>query len=150
MLKLNEFRTYIKAIETAIAEITSSETVIDDSQLSKFLQNQKGETHLILGIIPKHKLTGSIDVLKSTDKASILVLQKITRDKENHTKFLDRLTESQTVAKKVTDKLLIDFQDDDRCDFIRYLNTNSLDINPIWGLNSCDGYQIDFTLNTNY
>ena len=150
MLKVNEFREYIIAIKDAITEITVAETVMDDTQLSKFLQTQKGDTHLILGIIPKHNLAGGMDDLKSTDKTSILILEKVTRKNDNHEAFLNRIHQAQAVAQKVIDKLLLDANDDDRCDFIRYLEASSFDINPIWGLNSCDGYQIDFSLKTTF
>jgi hypothetical protein len=150
MLKVNEFRAYITAIKEAIAEITVAETVIDDSQLAKFLQSQKGDTHLILGIIPKHNLSGGFDDLKSTDRTSILILEKVTRNNNSHQDFLDRIHNAQTVTQLVIDKLLLDANDDDRCDFIRYLEPSSFDINPIWGLNSCDGYQIDFSFKTTF
>jgi len=150
MLKVNEFRDYIQSLKDAIAEITVAETVMDDSQLTIFLQKQLGDTHLILGIIPKHKLSGDINSLVSNDKASILVLEKVSRKSEVHSAFLDRINKAQEVAEKVIQKLLFDFQDEDRCDFIRYLIPNSVDINPIWSLNSCDGYQIDFSFNTTF
>lgn len=150
MLKVNEFRAYITAIKEAIAEITVAETVMDDSQLAKFLQSQKGDTHLILGIIPKHNLSGGFDDLRATDTTSILILEKVTRKNNSHQDFLDRIHNAQAVTQKVIDKILYDANDDDRCDFIRYLEPNSLDINPIWGLNSCDGYQIDFYLKTTF
>jgi len=148
MLKLEEFRSYITSIKEAISEITDSETVMDDSQLSKFLQKQKADTYLILGIIAKHKLEGSSDNLRSKDMTTILILEKVNRKKDNHEAFLDRIQKTQVVTEKVIKKLISDFEDEERCDFIRYLIPSSLDINPIWGMNSCDGYEIDFSLQT--
>jgi hypothetical protein len=149
MLAVNDFRTYITAIKTAIAEITASETVIDDSQINKFVEYLDDDVILILGIIPKHNFVGKPENLKSKDITSILVLQKVTRSEQLHSDFLDTIGGLQTVTQKVIDKLMDDYEDENNCNFMRKLILPSFDINPIWGLSSCDGYQIDFSLNTN-
>ncbi|WP_271407464.1 hypothetical protein [Tenacibaculum soleae] len=148
MLNVNEFRNYITNIQASVAEITASQTVMDDSQLSRFLEDQLTDAYICLGVIPKHNPNGNVDALRTKDTTSILVLKKVVRSDQDHENFLDTINEAQEVTKKVIEKLLFDFKDDERCDFIRYLIPSSLDINPIWGLNSCDGYQIDFSLNT--
>lgn len=149
MLPLREFRDYIKEIETEIPELTVSRVVIDDSQLSKFLEKQLPNAYLLLGIIPKHNYQGKIDNLKSIDRIAILVLKKVNRKDQDHNIFLDTIESTQTVTQKVIDKLLTDFQDDNKCSFIKFLDVGSQDINPIYGLNSCDGYEIDFNTKTN-
>ncbi|MGJ8760398.1 MAG: hypothetical protein ACSHXA_07610 [Polaribacter sp.] len=146
MLKLNDFRAYIKSIETAIAEITSSQTVMDESQLSKFLNNQITNTRIVLGIIPKHKFIGNEVNVQSKDIISILVLQKVVRSSLTQELFLDELAESQRITQLVVDKILADYENEDSCGIMRQLLLSSFDINPIWELNSCDGYQIDFSL----
>ena len=35
------------------------------------------------------------------------------------------------------------------CAIMTYLNVESLDIDAVWALASCDGYKIDFSLKTN-
>ena len=150
MLNVNDFRDYIQSVKTDVTEITVAETVMDESQLSKFLEKQTEDDYIVLGIIPKHNPTGTIDSLRSKDTTAILVLKKIARSNQTHQLFLDTINEAQAITKKVIDKLLFDFQDEERCDFIRYLEVSSLDINPIWGLNACDGYQIDFSLKTTF
>lgn len=149
MLAVNDFRTYITQIKEAIAEITASNTVIDDSQINKFVKELVSDAILILGIIPKHNFAGKDENLQSKDVTSILVLKKIERSDQLHEDFLDSMQELQEVTKKVIDKLMADYNDEDNCSFMRKLILPSFDINPIWGLSSCDGYQIDFSLNTN-
>jgi len=150
MLRVNDFRNYITEIKNAIPEITNSETVMDDSQLQKFLQEQLSDTYFILGIIPQHKFIGNVDALSSTDKASILVLKKVVRSDHTHTDFLDTIDEAQQIAKKVFLKIIDDFVDDDDCGFIRYLIPGETDVIPVWGNNSCDGYEIDLVFNTTF
>lgn len=150
MLLVNELRAYITLLENEIPEITASETVMDDSQLSKFLKNQPSDAVVILGIIPKHNPIGSIDNLVSQDQTSILVLNKVDRGEMLHDAFLDNIERMQLIAKNLTNRLLDDAGDEESCGFMRYLKPNTLDINPMGGLNSCDGYQIDFSLHTTF
>lgn len=148
MLKVNDFRAYIEDIKNNVTEITVAKTVMDDTQLAKVLEAQTSDTYIILGIIPKHKFKGNDYNLESNDITSILILKKVVRSNQDHEIFLDVINEAQTVAQKVVDKLKADYEDDSSCHFIRKLLLNSFDINPIWGLNSCDGYEIDFSLST--
>lgn len=143
MLAINDFRNYITEIKNEIPEIQQSETVMDDSQLSKFLQNQPNDSYIVIGIIPEHSLSGTVDALNSNDKASILVLKKVVRSDQTHDAFLDIIHEAQTVARAVILKILNDFSDDENCGFLRYLIPGETDITPVWALNSCDGYEID-------
>jgi hypothetical protein len=149
MLKVNDFRNYIAVIKDAVPEITESETVMDDSQIKKFVKDLATDTYIILGVIPKHNFAGKDENLQSKDTASILVLQKVDRGEQTHEIFLDTINDLQAVAKKVVDKLMLDYYDEENCSIIKKLMLPSFDINPIWGLSSCDGYQIDFSLHTN-
>lgn len=148
MLTVNEFKTYIASITAQIAVIQKDFVVIDDSQLSKFLQDALPDEIMVVGVIAKHKPNGTADSLRSRDITSILVLEKMVRGDQTHDDFLTKLNNLQSATKLVVDKLLDDYQNDDYCSFMRYLEPSSLDINPLWSLNSCDGYQIDFSLNT--
>jgi hypothetical protein len=148
MLKVNDFRAYIAAIKDSITEITVARTVMDETQLTQALEAQTSDTYILLGIIPKHKFVGKPENLESSDSTTILILKKVVRSNQDHEIFLDVIDESQTIAQKVIDKLLYDYEDDANCNFMKRLNVSSFDINPIWGLNSCDGYEIDFSLKT--
>lgn len=151
MLKISDLRQYVAAIQAEVPEIVKNEVVIDDSQLAKFLQDFKSKgDYIVLGIIPKHTPLGTYSTLKVDDFVSLLVLTKIDRSKKTHDEFLETFEKSQEIAKKVTDKMYADATNDDVCHFMRELVPNSLDINPIWALSSCDGYQIDFKLNSKY
>lgn len=148
MLKVNDFRAYITELENAIPELTASETVMDDSQITKFLEEIDADTFMVIGVIPKHNFVGKDENLQTKDTTSLLVMQKIERSEQLHEDFLDKIDELQTITKKVIDKLREDYQDEENCNFLKKLILPSFDVNPFWGLNSCDGYQIDFSLNT--
>lgn len=84
--------------------------------------------------------------LRMNNYTSLLVLRNVDRREQSHNDFLDVFAESQEVAEQITNKMLLDVEDDDYCGFLKYIVPSSLDINPIWGLAGCDGYQIDFML----
>ena len=45
MLLLNDFRNYVTTLKEAVSEITVSETVMDDSQLTKFMEAQTSDSY---------------------------------------------------------------------------------------------------------
>lgn len=150
MLDLNDYRAYVALIEQTFTEITSSEVVMDDSQMNKFLANVKvSDGHILLGLIPAHKPVGSEDFIRSKDTSSFLILKKAHRSDEKHEQFLDRIRESQQLAKKVWLKLLDDkTSGGENCNMVALLDLSSMDINPVYGFSGCDGYEIDFSLET--
>lgn len=152
MLLLNDFRDYITNIKDSIEEIERENVVMDDSQLNKFLgEIPEDNKYIVLGIIPKHNPIGSVDTIQSVDKASILILKKVTRSDQTHTNFLDTFAEAQAVTKKVILKMRADKANDEAlCNVMKFLNIDSIDVNPIWALAGCDGYEIDFTTKTNF
>ena len=150
MLKLNDFRNYITSFKDTVAEITQAEVVMDDSQINSFLKDQDPNTNIILGIIPKHNFGGNIDTLQSSDRIAILVVRAVDRKNQDQKIFLDTIAEMQDIAQKVLDKMTADYTNEESCSFMRYLEPDSIDVNPIWGLSGCDGYEIDFNTKTKY
>ena len=152
MLALNDFRAYVTNIKDSIAEIARAQVVMDDSQLNKFLEDEPDDgNYIIIGIIPKHNPIGNVDTIQSLDKASVLILKKVTRSDQDHEIFLDTIAEAQAVTKKVILKMRADKLNDEAfCNVMKFLNIESLDVNPIWALSSCDGYEIDFSTQTRF
>lgn len=151
MLTVNELKEYVAMLQNIIPEISHNNVVIDESQLTRFLDKLKTiDSYMVVGIIPKHKPKGNIDLLRVDDYTTLLVVRKIVRSEQTHEQFLDFFNESQAVAKKITDKIFLDVMNDNYCGFIKNIVPGSIDINPIWGLASCDGYQIDFKLDNTY
>lgn len=149
MLLLSDYRAYIQSIYDRIPEFQKQQVVMDDSQITKFVDDCTSNSKcILLGIVPKHKPSGNLSNLKIGDYFTILVLYKVDRSRQTHDMFLDALSETQLVAKKVFDLLFSDHMDTDNCNILNYLEVGSLDINPIWKVSSCDGYQIDLKLNT--
>ena len=152
MLFIDDFENYLKTLVAFIPEIERSEVVIDDSQVNKFLEEIPDDgKYIAMGIIPKHNQTGDADTIQSVDYAAILILKKVTRSDQDHTVFKATILEAQKVTRNVILKMREDkIDDENECSVMKFLTIESLDLNPIWGLAGCDGYQIDFSLKTHF
>ena len=151
MLLVSDFRLYIESIQTHFPQIVRNKVVMDDTQLNKFLADEvvDDDNYTVVGIIPKHKPIGNEDTVQSKDIASLLILKKITRSDKTHEDFLDDIGEAQVLTRAVILKMREDKMRGD-CKVMTFLQIPTMDINPVWGLSSCDGYEIDFSLETNF
>ncbi len=151
MLKLSDFRAYVALCEQSFAEITKSEVVMDDSQINAFLSDIKeSDGHVLVGIIPKHNPFGNVDNVQSKDTMSFLILKKVDRSDVTHNEFLNTIEAAQDLTRVLIEKMLLDnLNGGNDCNIMMKLSVNSIDINPIWGLSGCDGYEIDFSLDSN-
>ncbi|WP_372744273.1 hypothetical protein [Lutibacter sp.] len=152
MLLIPDFRNYVESIKTAFNQIERHEVVIDDTQLSRFLEAIPDDNkYIVLGILPKHNPVGDVDNIQSIDTASILILKKVTRSDQTHNNFLETFEEAQTITRNVILKMRADYLNEEEfCTVMKFLSIESIDVNPIWGLFGCDGYQIDFQLKTHF
>ncbi len=152
MLLISDFRTYVSGLNTFFAEIERNEVVIDDSQITRFLEDCPDDNkYIILGILPKHKPMGNEDTIQSIDTASILILKKVTRSDQDHNAFLNNFEEAQILTRAVVLKLRADkMNEENLCSIMKFLTIESIDVNPIWALAGCDGYEIDFSLQTHF
>lgn len=152
MIQLSAFRAYVQLLEDTFPEITISKVVMDDAQINNFLEDVKeSDKHVLVGIIPKHKPIGDADWLQSKDTMSFLILKKVDRSDTTHNDFLDTIQSAQDITRKIVLKMAEDnINGGNDCSIMARLDVPSIDINPIWALSSCDGYEIDFSLDSNF
>ena len=150
MLLIPDLISYVNSLKLHFPEIERDHVVIDDTQLTKFLQDSPNDNKfMIVGLIPKHNPTGNIDNLQSVDRSTILLLKKVDRSRQTHNQFLTAFAEAQALARSVSLKMGLDKMSGD-CKIMTFLNVDSLDLDAVWALSSCDGYKIDFSLKTNF
>lgn len=149
MILIEAVEHYGNELVQAIDDLKSYHTVIDDSQLSKILNSVAKEQNLILvGFIPSHKLEGkNSDDVSSRDFMLWLVLQKVSRSEDD---FIETMKRCQLATKEVIKKMIQDKPNfTDTCGPMQHLEVPTIEANPVWGLNSCDGYEIEYQLRTN-
>lgn len=149
MILIEKVEEYAQSLLSSISDLKKYYTVIDDSQLSKVLEDvSKDENLILVGFIPSHKIEGKdSDKAISRDSMLWLVLQKVSRKEDD---FIETMKRCQLATKEVIKKMIADKPNfDNTCGIMRQLDVPSIEANPVWGLNSCDGYEIDYQLLTN-
>ena len=147
MIEIQKVQDYSEALKEAIPEIKKVTIVIDDSQLSKELAELRiGET-LLVGFIPSHQIEGAnADSVMSMDYMLWLVLNKMDRG-DGSKVFLDKMKLAQKITKDIIKKMLDDKPGfGTNCGMMKFLQVPSIKADPVWALNSCDGYEINWTL----
>jgi hypothetical protein len=148
MIDIEKVEQYAEELKNSISEIKTVLIVVDDSQLSSKLSKIGKDDNLILvGFIPSHKIEGNdIDAVKTRDLMLWLVLKKAARANDD---FVSTMKECQSACKKLIKKMLEDKpMFDNKCGLMRMLKIPSITVDPVWGLNSCDGYEIEYQLKT--
>lgn len=153
MISLTDFKAYVELLVAAVPEISKSFIVMDDSQITKFIEDDISihDNQILIGIIPKHNPIGEVDSILSNDTMSFLVLKKIDRSDSTHEELFAFWEASQQAAKKIIIKMMLDYQTGgENCNLMARLDTSSIDINPIGFLAGCDGYEIDFSSSSSF
>lgn len=145
MIDIQKITAYTEEIKSQIPEIKSTFLVIDDSQLSNYLKETSESDNLILvGFIPSHSIDGSTDDPLTTDSMVWLILKKTDRSQRS---FIETMQECQRVTKTLVKKMINDKPSfDNSCGIMRMLQIATINIDPVWAINSCDGYEISYQL----
>ena len=145
-------KALITDMQAQISSINSSEIVIDDSQLTKFLEELKiVENYFLLAIIPEYPLTGDQDRLKWKNQLMFMILKKTNDKNIKHNEFISVLDETLAAATQFVEILISEKSGDegDFCGIANELVENSIKIYPIWNKSGCNGWGIDVDLLTN-
>jgi len=145
-------KAFCNDMQNKIEAINKNEVVIDDSQLSKFLEALKPNENLfLLGIIPEYVVTGEQDKTKYKNQLMFNILKKTTASNLKHDEFIQILNETVLAAKKFVEILVSEKSGDDGdfCGVANDIIENSIRVYPIWNKAECHGWAIDVDLLSN-
>lgn len=148
MITIQELQNYAADVLGNIPEFKSKFIVIDDSQLSKVMEDISFDDNLIfVAVIPSHKMNGNdSDAAMPLDLMLFMVLNRFDR-KDGHEAFLESMSLCQNATKKLINKMIADKRDENQmCGLMKYLQVQSISVDPIWELLGCDGYEINFQI----
>lgn len=150
MIMINQLKAYGDALLSKISDLKKHVQVIDDSQLGKILKEISSgpeENPILVSYIPSVKTVGSnSDAAMDTSKMLFMVLEQTDRQ-ESHEEFITKMNRLQGVANAIKLQMLADSQE--MC-MLKFLEV-SIEIDPIWKLHECDGWEINFSLkNSSY
>ncbi|MFY0481470.1 hypothetical protein ACI6PS_02595 [Flavobacterium sp. PLA-1-15] len=149
MIDIAKVEAYAEELKSKIPEITSTLIVIDDTQLSKCLADFSIGDCFLVGFIPSHQLDGTnADNAMSSDHMLWLVLNKIDRN-EGTDHFMIKMKLAQKITKDVIKQMLEDKPGfGGSCGIMKFLQIPTIKADPVWSLNGCDGYEINYSLKT--
>ena len=154
MVDVNFLINYTQRLKDAVATINYKEVIIDDSQMVNFINDRpRTDNHLLFGVIPDIPSSGTNrDNFQFKPQTLFLVLQKTDYSDVDHAEFLQIMQKTLESAKAVVDKMLEDKDDytDEGCQYMKQLNIDSINIQPVWAKAGCNGWSIEFNFDTSY
>lgn len=141
MGKVEWFKNYVQSLDDAFPEINRNRIVVVKSQLTKFLNShKKNQNLLLLGILPDFSGKGNdADSFKLNCITQFYVLKKTTFSEVDYDELNEIYDETYIVLEKIVKKML---QDSLACSELRFLNTNSIKLEPVFNMDSCNGWKL--------
>jgi hypothetical protein len=150
MITIAQIKGYGNKLMSLIPEIKKVILVVSDSQLVEMMNDISDSENLILvAFIPSHQSDGSdVDNVQNRNSTLWLILNKIDRN-EGHDAIMDSFEKTQPTALAIQKQMLLDKSNSSgTCSLMRQLIVNSINIDPVWALAGCDGYEINYQLTT--
>lgn len=157
MLPLNRLREYqaecceLLRDELGAKLFNYSQIVVDDKHLSSILKERTSEDNsFLISVIPSFNMKGQEDNAKWENMLQFFILDKTDYSAHDHDEFIDIFVETQAKAEAFVFKLLEDKANTEGlfCGFLSWLDEGSIQVNPVWNLDGCNGWDIQINLDT--
>src|SRR5690554_4409116 len=143
MLTVNRLREFVAEAVASIDAIKSGKVVVTKEEISRFMrEHDRTDNTLLIGIVPEHDITGTIDNLKMENSLGFYLLDKTDYSDNDQDGFLDIFAKVQETAHELV-AFIIDQNENGSssvCGLFQYLDDVSFPITPIKGLEGCNGY----------
>tara|TARA_R110002111_G_scaffold86088_5_gene134947 strand:- start:320 stop:769 length:450 start_codon:yes stop_codon:yes gene_type:complete len=143
MGKVQWFKDYLIGLQAVIPGINRNRMVIDKSQLTDFLNAHSSLDNLLLiGVLPDFRGKGSTaEDFKLENTMQLMVLKKTTYSEHNYDEFYQIFEDTWITVEDVLKQILADSLS---CSELRFLNVQSIQIQPVWNESACNGWKIMF------
>lgn len=146
MILVNDVINYANRLKDIIPAINYAQTVIDETQMVKTIGDRYTEDNFLLFlVIPSMVNEGSQDQLKKNNQMALMLLKKSDSQDALDT-LLEEMHATQVCVKEIETQMLKD--QDDPCYFMRWLEGESIQIDPVWGYAGCNGWSLKFSVKT--
>lgn len=149
MNQLAFLKQYAQELEDNLQVIKKNRIAIDKTQLVKHLTEMDSSQNLFL-IVLVPDLSGrgqSAEQFKFNTATQLWIVKKTGYSEINYDEFYDIFIETLDAAKAVVKDMLS--KSLSGCTNLRYLNTASIQIKPVWNESSCNGWRILFDFDSN-
>lgn len=157
MLPLNRLREYqaecceVLRDENDVKLFNYYQMVLDEKHLSSILKERTSdENSFLIAVIPSFGMKGQEDNAKWENMLQFFILDKTAYSDHDEDSFLDIFVQTQAKAQAFVLKLLEDKANTTGmfCGFLSWLDEGSIQVNPVWNLDGCNGWDIQINLDT--
>lgn len=142
-MNINDIRTILPTIVDEIPHINYAQLIVDDSQLTEFLQKRtKADNNMLFFVIPEYTRRGTEDSSLRITTCQVLIMAKYA-ERSSHEDFLD-LMQNTEESIKALEAWMLQHKAQNPCGvFGRYRDSSAL-ITPVWDFVSCHGHSLNF------
>lgn len=157
MLPLNRLREYQVEVSAQLLDENDNkmfnyyDMVVDDSELSKILKERVPEDNtFLIAVVPEFNMKGEEDQAKWENILQFFILDKTDYSEHDRDSYLDIFVTTQAKALAFVNKLLEDKGNHEGmfCNFLSYLDENSIRVYPVWKKDGCNGWAVEINLDT--
>jgi hypothetical protein len=157
MLPLNRLREYQAEVCAQLLDengkklFNYSDMIIDNSELSKLLKDRVAEDNtFLIAVMPEFQMKGEEDRSKWENILQFFILDKTDYSEHDRDSYLNIFVQTQAKAQAFVDKLIEDKANRDGvfCNFLSWLDENSIRVSPVWKMNQCNGWMVELNFDT--
>lgn len=157
MLPINRLLEYQAEVVATLLDTQNktifnySTMVIDDTELSKVLEDRsEGENTMFISVLPEFRMKGQENNAKWKNILMFFILDKTDYSEHDRDGLLNIFVKTQDKALDFINKLLDDKSDNQSifCNFLSWLDENSIGVYPVWKKNGCNGWRVEINLDT--
>lgn len=139
-----ELKEMLSEIKSENSEINKTITLVDDSDLADFVSEvSTSDNMLLIGVIPSYGHKGKISAFRMLPVFQLQILEKTDYSAINNDDFVLLYERTLIVTEKVRD-FVLDKMEDGCYPMLSGLDMSNVDIDPVRGKTSCNGWTIDF------
>lgn len=153
MLKVNRLREFCAEAQASIENINSAKVVVTKDEIAGFMKDHsQDDNHLLLGIVPEHDLIGREDAQNWQNDLGFYILNKTDYSEQGHDGYIDIFANAQEIVEQFVDLIMVNA--DDRqgffCDLFGNRDKIIINVSPVKGLSSCNGYFIGLQFDSRF
>lgn len=139
-------KSYLQDLQDRTDGINYNRMVIDQSQLTKYLDSHhSSQNNILIGVVPDVGSDASnSDYFQNTVIMQLMVLEKTSYSMHDYDSYFSIFENAYNQIQQIQNHLLQDSLSG--CNELRFLNANTINIKPVWNLSSCNGFKILFNL----
>ena len=153
MLKINRLREFCAEAQAVIKDIRSAKVVITKDEVARFMREHSDEdNYLLLAIVPEHDLAGTEDANRWQNDLGFYILKKTDYSEHDHDSYIDIFSDVQLVTEELVD-LILNHSDENQsvfCDLFGSKDKVVINVSPVKGLASCNGYFIGLRFDSQF